>query len=118
LFRDNIATSSFAYQKIKSFFRESYEKMQKRPDFLNFIEYKPYEPEKSILDLNLEELEEKIQMDISSDESVKIMMEPAEEILYIKTLKNKKMLYYSKNDKNLVKLPGKIAKTRCSRKKK
>jgi hypothetical protein len=45
------------------------------------------------------------------------MMEEEVEILHIKTLKNKKMLYYSKKDKNLVKLPGKIAKTRCSRKK-
>ena len=42
------------------------------------------------------------------------MEEPELEILKIKTLKNRKLVYYAKNDKNAVKLPhkGKILKSR------
>ena len=42
------------------------------------------------------------------------MEEPKLEILKIKTLKNRKLFYYAKNDKNAVKLPhkGKILKSR------
>ena len=42
------------------------------------------------------------------------MEEPELEILSIKTLKNRKMVYYAKNDRNALKLPhkGKMMKSR------
>jgi hypothetical protein len=63
-FRENIAVSAFSYAKVKSLFRETYDKIQKVPKFENYLNFGNFSrdwdepPQKPIAELNVEEVEQ------------------------------------------------------------